>query len=180
MEGIRTWKLLASTLCALAAACSPALADPAADYAPGSPAAQTAADIAAAYWGQAPCSGQVEVAWSALDGDVNASSSWENPVGPYDDPAENSACRIVFNATSDWDWPKFCTVLVHEYGHLTGHPHSDDRSDVMYPYYQQPVGQCAPSAPAPRAAVAAVSAAKKPAGRPARRHRVRRHRRARG
>lgn len=28
----------------------------------------------------------------------------------------------------------FCTVVVHEYGHLMGYPHSDNPADVMYPY----------------------------------------------
>jgi hypothetical protein len=55
-----------------------------------------------------------------------------------------------------YSWPKFCTVLVHEYGHLTGHPHTVDGADVMSPIYRAPLPACTtadpsepPVAPAP-------------------------------
>src|SRR5580765_8543039 len=146
MDGLWSRTTLVATLCALASAGAPAFAD-----APGEDAAAVARaqSIARAYWGVDPCGGAVGVSWAALGPDTNASSTWENPVGAYDDPAENADCEIVFNSAQDWDWPRFCTVLVHEYGHLSGHPHSSDRGDVMYPYYQQPVAPCdlAPAAP---------------------------------
>jgi hypothetical protein len=30
-------------------------------------------------------------------------------------------------------WPYFCSLYLHEWGHLLGHAHSDDPEDVMYP-----------------------------------------------
>ena len=37
---------------------------------------------------------------------------------------ENVQCRIVFNRLIAYDWARFCTVLVHEYGHLAGRAHT--------------------------------------------------------
>ena len=53
----------------------------------------------------------------------------------------------------------FCTVFVHEFGHLTGHQHVQDQNNVMYPIYVQPISQCA-NTPDPTAAVAAPAPAK--------------------
>lgn len=128
--------------CALGSAATPALADPAAEFAPGSGPAVGAQRVAAAYWNADPCHGQITLVWSALDPDINATSSWVNPVA-YGAPAENTDCSIEFNSAIDWDWTRFCSVLVHEYGHLNGLPHSSDPADVMYPIYQGPVAQCA-------------------------------------
>jgi hypothetical protein len=41
-----------------------------------------------------------------------------------------------------FDWAQFCTVLVHEYGHLTGHPHTADGDGVMSPIYRAPLPAC--------------------------------------
>ena len=84
----------------------------------------TAADLARAQWGMDPCGGQVTVLWTILAPQVNATSTWSNPIGGYADPAENSGCKIEYNELAQWDWPKLCTVVVHEMGHLSGHDHS--------------------------------------------------------
>jgi hypothetical protein len=141
-------------LAALALSAAPAAhaSDPATDFAPGSPAVVAAADVATAYWGGAPCGGNVAIAWTALSASINATSTWTNPVGAYDRPDRNESCAIAFNATLAWDWTRFCSILVHEYGHLGGRPHSSDPGDVMYPYYEKPVDRCAASAPAAPAA----------------------------
>lgn len=136
----------------LASAGTPALADQPAN------ATEAAQQIASAYWGTDACGGAIEITWASLTGDINARSDWENPVAAYDDPAENADCTITFNTAQRWTWPMFCTVMVHEYGHLTGHPHSGDPTDVMYPFYGQPVAACATAsggAPAVPAATAA-------------------------
>jgi hypothetical protein len=137
---------IAVALCVLGWAAAPALADPAIDFAPGSAPMQQAQAIAQAYWGTSACAGTVTIAWASLAPTMNASSSWANPVAEYDAPAQNTQCSITFNSDQDWTWAKFCTVAVHEYGHLSGHPHSTDPNDVMYPFYETPVSVCAAAA----------------------------------
>jgi hypothetical protein len=136
----------------------------------GSPAEQLAIQIAESTWNTDPCGGQVTVTWGALGADVNAQSSWTNPQSAYDAPQLNGDCSVTFNPSADFDWAKFCTVMVHEYGHLSGKPHSPDPNDVMNAYYTVPIQACvnatpdsfkpAPAATAPPAkkATAAVRA----------------------
>jgi hypothetical protein len=98
----------------------------------GGPAFQTARQIAVEHWGIDPCH-------------------------DYGDPEHNTLCEVTFNVRQDWDWPKFCTVFVHEFGHIAGHAHSDDPDDVMFAYYDgtnlpactavTPAGGPAPTAP---------------------------------
>lgn len=129
---------------------------PATRFAVGSPAMQLALGIAQANWGMDACGGQVTIEWGADEANINARSYWANPLSSYDNPDQNTQCRIVFNATMSFTWVKFCTVLVHEYGHLTGHPHGADGPDVMSPIYRAPLPACVasdptgqPAAPAP-------------------------------
>src|SRR3712207_9307195 len=63
--------------------------------------------------------------------DTNATASWRNPSDAWNNPGENFDCRIEFNATAEYDWPKFCTVMTHEVGHLSGQPHSDRPGELM-------------------------------------------------
>jgi len=99
--------------------------------------------IAVDYWHAVPCGGEASVAWAALDPDTNAASTWSNPISSYGAPQLNSGCVVDFNATEAFSWPMFCTVMVHEYGHLLGRRHVPDRNDVMYIYYVRPVAPCA-------------------------------------
>jgi hypothetical protein len=148
---------------------------------------QSAEAIAQAYWASTPCGGSVTIQWADLDPTTNAQSTWSNPTSSYGDAAENFDCTVQFNRRVDFDWPMFCTVLVHEFGHLTGHPHSSDPNDVMSPYYTQPLAQCASTpdptltfAPPPVAAAAPAPAAARAATphRPARPRAERRRHRA--
>jgi hypothetical protein len=123
---------------------------PATRFAVGSPGMQIALGIAQANWGTQACNGQVSIEWGTDEPNINARSYWANPLSSYDNPAQNVQCRIVFNSTMTFSWPKFCTVFVHEYGHLTGHPHTVDGADVMSPIYRAPPPACEtadPSAP---------------------------------
>ena len=130
---------------------------PATRFAVGSPAMATAQQIARAHWGVDACGGNVAVSWGVDDASINARSYWANPYSAYGHPHLNVHCRIVFNAEMAFTWPKFCTVLVHEYGHLVGRPHGPDGPDVMSPVYRAPLAACAidepgvPAAPAPAA-----------------------------
>jgi len=41
---------------------------------------------------------------------------------------------VVYPAAEDVGWLYFCSIVVHEYGHLLGHKHDrKHRSDIMYP-----------------------------------------------
>jgi hypothetical protein len=131
--------------------------DPATRWPIDGPAFQTARQIAVDHWGMDPCAGDVDIAWGKLPADENAVSTWTNQFRDYGDPAHNTLCDVMFNARQDWDWPKLCTVFVHEFGHLAGNTHSDDERNVMFPYYigrnlpecgaASPAGSRAPTAP---------------------------------
>lgn len=107
------------------------------------PAVAKAQEIARAHWGTDPCSAKIAQSWTTeLDGTTAAEASWENPTSTYDNPAENTNCVVRFNAGVDFDWSQLCTVVAHEYGHLTGHRHSDDPGDVMTAIYNDPLPEC--------------------------------------
>jgi hypothetical protein len=102
--------------------------------------------LAVAHWGVDPCGGQVTVSWAHMGAGVNARSQWMST--NVDDPSTYSDCTISYNLDVDWDWPKLCTVVEHEYGHLAGHDHVNDPHDVMSPYYVYPSAECAAGATA--------------------------------
>ena len=138
MDGHRR-KLLLAVAVAVASLASIAptasATTPAQQWPVNGPAMRQARQIAVQHWGMNPCNGEVAITWSKLAADENATSTWVNPFHDYGDPKGNSLCSVAFNISQDWDWPKFCTVFVHEFGHLAGNPHSDDPNDVMFAYY---------------------------------------------
>ena len=144
----RAASLALAAVAALSFAAPASAADPAADFGSGTAALTGAEEIAKAYWQATPCAGQASIVWMAMSESTNATSTWTNPVGQYDAPDRNSACQITFNTALAWDWTRFCSVLVHEYGHLNGHGHAEADNDVMYAYYEAPVAQCVAAAPA--------------------------------
>jgi hypothetical protein len=113
-----------------------------AQFAVGTLALSDAETIAIHYWGVLPCNGVVDVSWQSLDPSINGVASWWNPVDPYSDPAQNAQCSISLNTAQDFSWPMLCTVVTHEFGHLTGHQHVTDPTNVMYPVYVGPIPQC--------------------------------------
>ena len=124
----------------------------------------TAHALAVAHWGVDPCAGQVTVTWAHMGSGINARSQWMS----YDvhNPATFTQCSITYNLDVDWDWPKLCTVIEHELGHLAGHEHVNDPHDVMSPYYILPTPECAAGS-APAAAPAPVTTAQAPVATPA-------------
>ena len=126
-------------------------------FAVGGPAITEARRLAEQHWGTAPCGGNVEIAWASLDADTNATAGWRNPTDAWNNAGENFDCRVEFNAGADYDWPKLCTVMTHELGHLVGQPHSDRPGELMSPIYTDPLPACnGPEPGAPAAAPAPV------------------------
>ena len=150
-------------VCALLAiAMLPAAAQAAATVpVPASDALTTSAHaLAVAHWGADPCSGQVAVTWAHMGAGINARSQWMSI--DVHNPATYSQCSIAYNLDVDWDWPKLCTVIEHELGHLAGHEHVNDPHDVMSPYYVYPSAECAAGQPAGTATPAPATVAQAP------------------
>lgn len=89
--------------------------------------AERAKAVAVAYWGQTPTQ-------------CPTVNTFREPMAPeHSAEADRAGCAIYFNEDwwgvqkGKWRFPWFCSVYVHEYGHLLGVPHSDDPGDVMYP-----------------------------------------------
>jgi hypothetical protein len=120
----------------------------------------TAHALAVARWGVDPCGGQVAVTWAHMGTGINARSQWMSV--DIHDPSTYSQCTITYNLDIDWDWPKLCTVIEHELGHLAGHEHVDDPHNVMSPYYVFPTPECAAGQPGVLPAPAPVAAAQAP------------------
>lgn len=161
---LRARRALATVLlltAALLTCAGPAAADPAERWPADGPAIQTAMAIAVDQWGFPPCHGDVEIGWwDELDRTLDARATWANDAGAYAAPLSNTSCEIALNPWGQWDWPKLCTVLVHEVGHLDGHDHVDDDQDVMRASYLRPLPACAATPePAPDVGAPATATA---------------------
>lgn len=129
------------------AAVAQAPAAPSVRFAVGSPALEQAQAIARAHWGVDPCGGAVEIAWVPLGRYVNAVSSWTvRAADAYAAPELNEDCRIELSTRMPFGWPKLCTVVVHEYGHLAGLRHDEEPGRLMSAVYDRPLPACLPSA----------------------------------
>jgi hypothetical protein len=117
---------------------------PALRYPVGSAGMTTAIAVAERYWNASPCDGDVALTWRPYTPVTeDARAYWTNPLAFYGAPELNTNCAIVFNSRALLPWSRFCTVVVHEYGHLTGHPHRDDPLDVMAPTKRLTLPACA-------------------------------------
>ena len=106
------------------------------------PSIGAAREIAERHWGGPACNGNVTIAWATLDPGTNATASWRNPTDAWNNAGANFDCRIDFNVHADFDWPKLCTVMAHEVGHLLGKQHAADTADLMAPVYNGALPAC--------------------------------------
>jgi hypothetical protein len=142
-------RLLACAALALAFLPAVARADASVPVPAAEPLMTAARGLGVARWGMEPCGGQVTVSWSHMGPGINARSQWMSI--DAGDPTTFTECAIAYNLDVSWDWPKLCTVIEHEMGHLSGHDHANDPHDVMSPYYVFPTPECAPAAATPSA-----------------------------
>lgn len=77
-----------------------------------------AVTLAEAYWSGDACQPQAWIGdadWSEFDGvSIASSCAWGLPP-----------------TWPRWRWARLCPVVVHEFGHLAGHGHTDDPRSVM-------------------------------------------------
>jgi hypothetical protein len=130
--------------------------------------------VAKRYWNAVPCGGQITVladlplpaglepstdGWVTFDSSLGA-NDLQAPAGTY------TRCTI---SLAHWQWPTrsamendwnmFCLTVVHEMGHLLGHPHSPIPGSVMAPVFinEANVPQICRAARLPGGAVASRS-----------------------
>ena len=121
-----------------ASAASPDVAFPA-----NGPAMEAAFFVAKSHWGKEPCGGTVAIQWADLAPGDAAYSHWMTfGQDPFAAPETNMDCRIEFNRRQEYDWPKLCTVAAHEIGHLLGHDHTADHTDLMAESYTRVLPAC--------------------------------------
>jgi hypothetical protein len=68
--------------------------------------------------------------------------------------ADAERCRILLNAhlAPEMSRATVCTLVMHEWGHLAGRPHSAEPTSVMYAEYVGPDERCVAAARRPRRA----------------------------
>lgn len=169
---------LALLCCALAAPAAARADDgnPAATWPAGGSTLHLLLAMGTEHWGMTPCGGKVAIRWGALDPSLNAQSSWVNPIDDFAKPSLNRDCQVTLSTNTTWDWPKLCTVVIHEIGHLDGHDHVADPTDIMYYAYVQPAPECAAMAQPVETGVPPVAAPPKKQAKVAKAKKRTRHR----
>jgi hypothetical protein len=94
-------------------------------------AAPTPPSVASAHWPDSPCHGR-ELVHLVPQATIDAVLSEDAPDTHAGYAHRGGDCDVFI---ADWvqKQPRiYCSLLVHEFGHLAGHEHSADPTDVMY------------------------------------------------
>lgn len=92
-------------------------------------------DAARAAWPGSPCEGRETI--TVLDDGQMLARYGPSPLGlPYGGMA-SEGCNVTMRAAIVDSGPG-CYVLTHEFGHLAGHPHSDDPRSLMFSAAEHP------------------------------------------
>lgn len=88
---------------------------------------------ARSYWGGTLCDGGIAFRFRPLPDSLVAEASWETFP---DAERQYLHCFVTFDANPTrikTTFLRFCGAVIHEYGHLSGHSHVTDPTDIMNP-----------------------------------------------
>jgi hypothetical protein len=83
------------------------------------------------FWGQAACGNNIKIVTKQLGGQTGGLARTGTITLPTGE-VRIVSCKITMDRRR-WSETRYCAVLIHEYGHLLGHGHSSNPSDIMYP-----------------------------------------------